>query len=105
MPALALVRPALISRMYGIEPGSDGFVLIHHRAALFGVIFVICIWAAFDPSVRHLAAIAVGISMGSFVLIWKRSGASLALRSIAIADMAGLPILAFAGWQAFQPAA
>ena len=101
-PALALFQPALISRLYGVEPGSNVFILMHHRAALFLVIVVICVWALLDPDVRRLATITVGISMGSFVLVWWRYAAPSALRSIAVADLIGLPILAYAGWQAFQ---
>jgi len=104
MPALALFQPVLISRMYGVEPGSNVFALMHHRAGLFLVIVVICVWAVLDPAVRQLATIAVGISMGSFVLIWWRSGAPSTLRSIAVADMIGLPVLAYASWQAFEVA-
>jgi hypothetical protein len=76
--------------------------LIHHRAGLFVVILVICLWAFFRPEVRPLAAVTVGISMGSFVLIWWLAGASPALRGIAIADMIGLLILVYAGFQAFR---
>ena len=101
-PALALFRPALISKMYGIEAGTDSFTLMHHRAGLFVVIFVICLWALFRPEVRSLASVAVGRSMGSFVLIWWLAGASPALRGIAIADMIGLLILLYAGFQAFR---
>lgn len=104
-PALALFQPVLISRLYGMEPGSNGFILMHHRAALFLVILVICVWALLDPDVRRLAAIAAGISMVSFVVIWWRAGSPAALRSIAVADLIGLPVLALASWQAFQGAA
>ena len=100
-PALALFRPALISKMYGIEAGTDSFTLMHHRAGLFVVIFAICLWALVRPEVRPLASVAVGISMGSFVLIWWLAGASPALRGIAIADMIGLPALAFVAWRTF----
>ena len=105
VPALALFQPALISRLYGMEPGSNSFILMHHRAALFLVILVICVWALLDPDVRRLAAIAAGISMVSFVVIWWRAGSPAALRSIAVADLIGLPVLALASWQAFQGAA
>lgn len=102
MPALAFFRPALISKMYGIEAGTDSFTLMHHRAGLFVVIFVICLWALVRPEVRPLASVAVGISMGSFVLIWLLAGAAPALRGIAVADMIGLLILMYAGFQAFR---
>jgi hypothetical protein len=103
-PALALFRPALLTKLYGIKTGSGLFTFMHHRAALFLVIVVICLWAVFDPAVRPLACVSVGISMGTFVLIWALSGAPAALRTIANMDILGLAILVFVGWQAFASA-
>ena len=105
MPALAAFRPALISRLYGVDPGADVFTLLHHRAALFVAVVVICVWAALRPKVRQLASVAVGISIVSFVLIWWLSGMSPALRTIAVVDLIGLPILCYVAWQAFRGAA
>jgi hypothetical protein len=104
LPAFALFRPALLGKMYGVEAQSDMFALMHHRAALFLVIVIICIWAMLRPEVRQIAAVAVGLSMTSFVLIWWLSGASPALRGIAVADMIGLPLLGYVAWQAFRVA-
>jgi hypothetical protein len=105
LPALALVRPGLISALYGVESGSAGALLLQHRAALFLVILVICIWAAFQPDVRRLASVAAGISMITFLLLYWSQGSPPALRMIAIADLVGLPFLAFAAWQAWRGAA
>jgi hypothetical protein len=102
MPALALFRPTLISKMYRVNTDSPIFLLFQHRAALFVVICVICLWSIFRPETRPLATVAVGISMVSFVLIWLLAGAPSALKSIAVADIIGLPFLIFAGWQAFK---
>lgn len=102
VPAFALFRPALIYRLYGIAPGTDGFTLMHHRAALFLVMVVVCVWAALRPDVRPLASVALGISMASFVAIWWLSGKSPALWTIAIADLLGLPVLLYVAWQAFR---
>ncbi|MFN8919210.1 MAG: hypothetical protein ACK5XZ_05055 [Hyphomonadaceae bacterium] len=102
LPALAVFKPSLLTKMYRVEAGSDIFTLMHHRAALFLIIFAVAIWAALRPEVRQLATFAVGISMCSFILIWWLAGASSALKSIAVADMIGLPILLFVGWQAFR---
>jgi hypothetical protein len=71
MPALALFRPALLEKMYGVAPGTDSFTLLHHRAALFLVVVVISVWAMLRPEVRALASIAVGISM---VAVWRLAG-------------------------------
>ncbi len=102
MPALALFRPTLILEVYGVEAESSTFLLLHHRAALFLVIFVICAWAIFRPETRQLATVSVSISMLSFLLLYWLGGSPLALRSVAIVDLIGLPFLVFAGWQAFR---
>lgn len=102
LPALAFVRPQLIERLYGVAPGAPGFLLLHHRAALFLAVVVMCVWAAFDPASRRVATVVVGISMASFVVLWAGAGAPPALRTIAIADIAGLAVLVYAGWQAFR---
>jgi glucan phosphoethanolaminetransferase (alkaline phosphatase superfamily) len=100
-PALALFQPALLTKLYGIKPESGLFTFMHHRAALFLVIVVMCLWAVFRPEVRPMASVCVGISMGTFVVIWWMSGAAPALRTIALYDIVGLAILLVVGWQAF----
>lgn len=100
-PALAMIRPALISRLYGVAAGNDIFPLLHHRAALFFVIFLLCVWSAFDPASRRVASIGVGISMVSFLIIYWSAGAPSMLKTIAIADLIGIPFLAFVTWKAF----
>lgn len=104
LPALALFRPELISTLYGVGADSDAHLLLRHRAALFLVVLVSCTWAAFRPEARQLATVSVGISMASFLLLYWLAGAPTALRGIAVADLLGLPFLAFAGWRAFRVA-
>lgn len=102
LPALALFRPELIPTLYGVEAGSNAHLLLHHRAALFLVIFIVCAWAIFRPEARPLAAVSVGVSMLSFLVLHWLAGAPAALRGIAAADLLGLPFLAFAAWRAFR---
>ena len=101
-PALAFFRPAMLTKMYRITPDSGLFILMHHRSALFVVVVVTCLWAMFQPEVRQLATVVLGISMASFVALWWQSGAPPALRTIAVTDIVGLVILLFLGWQAFS---
>ena len=101
LPAIAVFYPPMITKLYGVATGGDIFLLLHHRAALFLVIVVLCIWAAFDPAVRRIASVCVAISMISFLGIYWSAGSPPALRSIAIADLAGMPVLAFVCWKAF----
>lgn len=101
MPALAFFRPAMLTQLYRLQPDNPLFLLMQHRAALFVVIFVACIWAAFDPKSRQLASIAVAISMLSFLWLYWQAGSPKALRKIAQVDFIGLPALAYATWSAF----
>lgn len=88
-PALALVRPAQLVAMYGVDPASGTFALMQHRAALFCVVAVICGWAALRPEVRPLA-------------IWWAAGMPVQLRVIALADLVGVPVLLLATWLALR---
>lgn len=103
LPALALFAPALIERLYGVAPGSDVFLLLRHRAALFLVVVVVCLWAAAWPEVRRLCAVAVRLSMASFLLLYVIAGLPRSLAVIAVAYLVGLVPLAHAAWRAFQP--
>lgn len=102
-PAFAVVMPSLITRLYGVDDASAVFVLLHHRAALFAVILFICVWALFRPEVRRLAAVAVGFSMISFLVLYGAADMPENLRVIAIADLIGLIPLGFVSWRAFRP--
>lgn len=102
IPALALFRPALITRLYGVAPDSPLFLLMHHRAALFFAVLVACAWAAFDPDGRKLATVIAAISMLSFLFLYHSRGRPASLSTIALVDLIGLAPLAWAGWHAFQ---
>ena len=100
-PALALFRPALLTRLYDVAPAEGLFPLLQHRAALFGVVLLLCVWAALDAEVRRPAAVVAGLSMISFLAIWTSAGAPTALRQIALVDALALPALAYVTWRAF----
>lgn len=105
-PAVALVAPNLVTRLYGLAPGGELFLLMRHRAALFAVIVLICVWAAIDPSVRRLGTVAVAISMLGFLALYAGAGAPVgSLRTIALADLIGVPALAWVAWTAFRDVA
>ena len=65
IPALALFRPALIKRLYRIQPDSPLFLLMHHREALFFAVLVACVWAAFDPNSSTLPGESISHSRRS----------------------------------------
>lgn len=100
-PALAFFAPWLLTRLYGVQSGEPLFLLMHHRAALFLAVFVACIWCAIDPAPRKMGVIVVTISMLGFLALYFANGSPPALRQIAIADLIGLPALAYVAWKAF----
>jgi len=102
LPAFAFLRPSMIAKLYGVAAGSETFLLLHHRAALFAVVLLLCVWSAFDPATRKLASVAVAVSMISFLWLYWSGGSPPSLRSIAIADLVGLPFLAYVAWKAFS---
>jgi len=98
-PFAAFFAPSLITRLYSIPDTDPNFALLHHRAALFGAIFIACVWAAFSPDIRKLAFVITALSMISFLIIYAANGQPVSLKTIAIADMIGLPFLAYVGWK------
>ena len=101
-PFAAFFVPSLISKLYNVVPDDPNFALLQHRAALFGVVMIACLWAAFDPNVRKLAAVLTALSMISFLAIYFGYGQPASLKTIALVDGIGLPFLAYAGWKAFS---
>lgn len=101
-PALALFAPFLLTKLYGVNAGDPLFLLMHHRAALFLTVVVACIWCAFDPTPRRLGVVLVAISMISFLALYFTNGSPPALKQIAVADMIGLPALAYFAWKAIS---
>ena len=102
IPALALVRPSLLTTLYSIDPQSPAYILVWHRAALFAMAVLICTWAIFRPEVRVLATAAMAISMIGFLALFVINGSPPSLRMIALVDLAGLPFLGFAAWNAVR---
>jgi hypothetical protein len=101
LPALALFRPAMIGKLYRVASDNPLFLLLQHRAALFLVIFLLAVWAAFDPASRRIASIGVGVSMISFLILYWSAGSPSVLKTIATTDLIGIPFLLFVTWKAF----
>lgn len=101
VPAAAGFSPGLLERLYGVPRDDVAFLLLQHRAFLFAIVVLVCVWAAATPAVRPLAAVATGISMVSFLLIFHIAGMPPPLRTIALADWLGMLPLAFVAWSAF----
>lgn len=103
-PALALVRPSLLTELYGVGVDSPLFLLMQHRAALFAAVLLICIWCAFDAGPRRMGVVVVAFSMLSFLWLWWQAGQPAPLRRIAVVDLVGLIPLAVVAWAAFRTA-
>ena len=102
VPALALLRPAMLTSLYRLQPDNPLFLLMQHRAGLFFAVFAACLYGAFVPDGRRLAVLVVGISMVSFLVLYWQAGSPAPLKRIALVDLAGLPVLAAAAWSAFR---
>ena len=101
-PAGVFFKPALVRRLYGVEPGGDIGLLLTHRGALFVALFVLCLRAIVDAPSRRGASLAVAVSVVGFLFVYARSGFPVgALRTIAIADfiaLAPLALVLVAAW-------
>ena len=104
IPALALLKPALLTTLYGAQTCSVTYMLLHHRAALFIGVFIAYIYAIFQPGSRQLAAVMVAVSMVSFLVLFVLGGNPDKLRPVAMVDLIGIPFLAIAAWNAFHVA-
>lgn len=101
LPASMLFRPQAIGSLYRIDADGPLLALLHHRAALFAIVVLACIWAIVDPASRKLAAAVIATSMLSFLAVYWNAGSPAALKGIALADLVGLPFLGFVAWAAF----
>jgi hypothetical protein len=101
-PALAVVRPSLLMKLYRLPPESPLFLLMQHRAALFAAVVATCLIAAFHPPSRPLAAVVTSISMGSFLVLYALAGQPAALRTIARVDLFGMIPLAIVAFLAIR---
>lgn len=106
-PTLVVFVPSMIERLYGIVPSHDVGVhdvgvLIVHRGALFGAIFIACLFAMMTPALRRAMACLVAISIISFLMTYVSAGMPEGLRRIAIIDFIALVPLIFVMWQALR---
>lgn len=102
-PAAAAFSPALVQRLYGVEPAGDLGVLLVHRGALFLGVTLTCLYAAIAPAARRAATIMTAVSVIGFLILYARAGfPDGPLRLIAIVDAGGLLPLIYAGLRAWR---
>jgi hypothetical protein len=103
-PALPLLAPAALERLYGVRPGGDLALLLTHRAALFAAIVVLAAWAALDAGVRRAASVTVAVSVCGFLVLYVAAGAPAGpLRRVAVVDALALGPLAWVLASAWRP--
>jgi len=95
-PMIAAIMPSQLTKLYGIVPSDKTqIVLLQHRALLLGLVGASCAFAAHNEAVRWPALIGAVISMGAFIIFCLVHGQmGGALRKIALADLAALPVAA-----------
>lgn len=102
-PALPLLAPAALERLYGVEPRGELGLLLTHRAALFAALVVLAIFAALDEGVRRAASLCVVLSVLGFLMLYAAAGLpGGALRRIALVDGVALAPLAWVTWAAWR---
>ncbi len=91
-----------LSSLYGIRIADpDLSILMRHRAVLFGLLGVFCIYAALKPALRFIALTAAAVSVGSFLyLAYITGGYNEELRRVFFADLVAAVFLA-AGFAAY----
>ena len=101
-PALPIVNPRLVERLYGAPSTGEVGLLLVHRGALFAALFAAACFALVHTDSRRLVSVLMAVSMISFLFLYARAGAPAGpLRSIAMADAIGLIPLAVALWSAW----
>jgi hypothetical protein len=99
MPVAPVFVPETLTRLYGVAPGDTTLlVLLRHRALLFAIVGLLCLWASWWAPVRPAALLAAAINVVGFLGFYVLYGSPSALRVIAIADLIAVPPLAFAAW-------
>ncbi|ODT35212.1 MAG: hypothetical protein ABS55_09500 [Lautropia sp. SCN 70-15] len=101
LPIAPAFVPETLSRLYGVAPTDTTLlVLMRHRALLLALVGILCLWASWSPSVRPAALVAAAINVAGFLGFYVLYGTPAgALRTIALADLAAIPPLAYAAWK------
>jgi hypothetical protein len=103
-PAAVLFWPAAMQRLYGVSPEGPARLLLTHRGAAFLAVVVAAVWAAFDPPVRRMSAVLVGICVLGYILVYVRAGMPDGpLRTVAAVDALALAPLLLVAWNAWRP--
>jgi len=99
LPVSGVLGVERLAALYGVslaEPNLE--ILMRHRAVLFGLLGLLLVYAAFQPSLQPLAIIAGLVSIVSFIAIaWSVGGYNDSVRKVVIADIIAIVALVVAG--------
>lgn len=102
IPLSGVLGVGRLNSLYGLSiNNSDLLILMRHRAVLFGLVGLFCLYAAMRPSLQFMALTAGAISVGSFLyLAYATGGYNEELRRVFVADVVAAAFLAigFAGY-------
>ena len=100
LPALAVLAPSRLAKVYGYEPGNPvSSSLMKTQALLFGMMAVILIWAILTPELRLNALLGTVFGRVGWLIYGRlRVQLSQSLRHNIIADLIGLLIAAVAAF-------
>ncbi|MEJ2752041.1 MAG: phosphopantetheine adenylyltransferase [Chloroflexota bacterium] len=102
IPLSGVLGVGRLNVLYGTSISDpDLSILMRHRAVLFGLLGIFCIYAAFKPSLQFLALVAGAVSVFSFLyLALETGGYNDELRRVFLADIIAAVFLAigFAGY-------
>ena len=98
-PVLGLFHTSRLQALYGVTLEDPNLIiLMRHRAALFGVVGVLLVAAAFHAPLRPIAIAAGLFSMLSFVAVaWLVGDYNAELRRIILVDLVASVLLVGAG--------
>jgi hypothetical protein len=102
IPVSGALGVGRLNSLYGISiTDPDLSILMRHRAVLFGLLGLFCIYAAVKPPLQFIALTAGAVSVGSFLyLAYATGGYNDELRRVFVADLVAAIFLAigFAGY-------
>lgn len=102
IPLSGVLGVGRLNSLYGINiTDPDLSILMRHRAVLFGLLGLFCIYAAIKPPLYFIALTAGAVSVGSFLyLAYATGGYNEELRRVFVADLVAAVFLAigFAGY-------
>ena len=89
IPLSGVLGVERLNSLYGLSISDpDLSILMRHRAVLFGLLGLFCVYAAIRPSLQFIALTAGAVSVGSFLyLAYATGGYNEELRRVFIADV------------------